>query len=227
MAPATAATWYSPAGTSRRAPPQPGDEVLRSQETCSTVGTPRVSTTTLDPPPLAQSAELQMRRPASAMTTATNWVPMLKRHGRACPETALTVKCGVAPGWYQYCGDERLSVTWPGAQAGSGPEAGDAATRWRRFGAALGRAEGDRRADARSVWACAGAEPAEFVTAGPVARRAAERAASTPFAAQLMVASSPMPTARTVTRRRQYVAGEILAGGRRGPRGWPGLPRGR
>jgi hypothetical protein len=148
----------------------------------------------------------------------------LKLHGRACPEMALTVNRGVTPGWYQYCGDDRRSATWPGAQASAGPGAGDRAALWCLDGAGLERGGGEGRADAR---ACPGAGLADFVTAGLAACNAVERAASIPFAAQLMVASSPMPTARTVTRRRQYVAGEILAGGRRGPRGGPGLPRGR
>jgi hypothetical protein len=54
----------------------------------------------LDPLPLTQSAELQIRPPSWAMTTATKLVPMLKRHGRGRSEMALTVKRGVAPGWY-------------------------------------------------------------------------------------------------------------------------------
>ena len=41
---------------------QPGDEVLRSQETRRTAGLPRARTIMLDPLPLTQSAELQMRR---------------------------------------------------------------------------------------------------------------------------------------------------------------------
>ena len=75
----------------------------------------------LDPPPLTQSAELQRRRLPLAMTTATNLVPMLKRHGRGRSEMALTVKRGVAPGWYQFCcWVERRRVTAPGAQARAG-----------------------------------------------------------------------------------------------------------
>jgi hypothetical protein len=180
----------------------------------------------LDPPPVTQSAELQIRRPAPATTTDTNLVPMLKRHGRACSETARTVKRGVVPGCHQFCGDESRSVTSPGAQASAAPEAGDAAALWCRDRAGLERGEREGRADARPPWTCPGAEPADFVTAGRAACAAVERAASIPFAVQLTVASNPIPTARTVTRRRQYVAGETLAGGRRGPRGGPALPRG-
>jgi hypothetical protein len=40
-----------------------------------------------------------------------------------------------------------------------------------------------------------------------------------------MVVSSPMPTARTSTRRRQYVAREIVAGRGRAPRGGPASAR--
>jgi hypothetical protein len=50
----------------------------------------------LDPLPLTQSAELQTRRP-EATTTDTNLVPILKRHGRSCWETACTVKLGILP----------------------------------------------------------------------------------------------------------------------------------
>jgi hypothetical protein len=91
---------------------------------------------------------------------------MLKRHDRACSEVAVTLKRGVAPGWYQYCGDERRSVTAPGAQAGAGPEAGDLAARWCFDGAGLERGEGEGRAEARSARTWAGAESADFVTAG-------------------------------------------------------------
>jgi hypothetical protein len=134
---------------------------------------------------------------------------------------ALTVKRGVAPGWYQFCGVERRSVTAPGAQA----RAGRAAVLGCGDGVGLERSEGDGRVDARAAWTCAGAEATDRVTAGP-ACDAVERAASSPFVAQLTAASNPMPMARTVTRRRQYVAGETLAGGRRGPRGCPARPRG-
>ena len=202
--PSTAATWYSPAGTTWRTLLQPSDEVLRSQERSSTAGTPRVRTIMLDPPPPAQSAELQMRRPPLVMTTATNLVPMLKRHGRGRLEMALTVKRGVAPGWYQFCcWVERRRVTAPGAQARAGLAATGPAALWCGDGAGLERGGGDGRVDARSARACAGVEPADVVTAEPVACTAVERAASSPFAAQLTVASNPMPMARTVTRRRQ------------------------
>ena len=82
-------TVYSHGAAAWLAPPQPGDEVLRSQETRRTAGLPRARTIMLDPLPLTQSAELQMRR-AEAMTTDTNFVPILKRHGCAPWETACT-----------------------------------------------------------------------------------------------------------------------------------------
>jgi hypothetical protein len=52
----------------------------------------------LEPAPLAQSAELQMRRSPEEMTTDTNLALMLKRQGRLSPETACAVKLGVLPG---------------------------------------------------------------------------------------------------------------------------------
>jgi hypothetical protein len=55
----------------------------------------------LPPPPWTQSAELQTRWPAAEMTTDTDAVPMLNRHGRAAWEMACTVKRGVVPIWYQ------------------------------------------------------------------------------------------------------------------------------
>jgi hypothetical protein len=48
--------------------------------------------------PLAQSAELQMRRPPEAMTTETNFALMLNRHGRLAWDATRTVKVGVFPG---------------------------------------------------------------------------------------------------------------------------------
>src|SRR6201982_2995319 len=102
-------------------PLQPSDEVLRSQERCSMAGTPRVRTIMLDPPPRTQSAELQIRPPSWEMTTATNLVPMSKRHGRGRLEMALTVNRGVAPGWYHPCVGERRSVTAAGAHARGDP----------------------------------------------------------------------------------------------------------
>ena len=79
-------------------PLQPGDEVLRSQETVRAAGLPRATTTMLEPAPLAQSAELQIRRSPEAMTTDTNFALMLKRQGPLSRETARTVKLGVLPG---------------------------------------------------------------------------------------------------------------------------------
>jgi len=52
----------------------------------------------LEPAPLAQSAELQIRRSPEAMTTDTNFALMLKRQGPLSRETARTVKLGVLPG---------------------------------------------------------------------------------------------------------------------------------
>src|SRR5215831_6152334 len=113
-----------------------------------TAGTPRTRTIMLDPLPLTQSAELQMRRP-EAMTTDTNLVPILKRHGCSSWETACTVKLGIVPAWYQYCGDERRSVTAPGAQASAGPDGGECAVPGCREGTGFGRGEAEDDRSAR------------------------------------------------------------------------------
>ena len=55
--------------------------------------------TMLEAAPLAQSAELQMRRSPEVMTTATDVALMLNRHGRLAWEATRTVKVGVLPGW--------------------------------------------------------------------------------------------------------------------------------
>src|SRR5215470_3044472 len=96
--PATALTWYSPGRANCPPPPQPDDDVLRSQDTRRAAGFPLATTVMLDPAPLAQSAELQMRRPPEEMTTDTNFGLMLKRQGRLAWETTCAVKSGVLPG---------------------------------------------------------------------------------------------------------------------------------
>jgi hypothetical protein len=209
--PATAVTLYSPGRATWLVPLQPGDEVLRSQETSRTAGVPRVRTITLDPLPLTQSAELQTRR-SEAMTTDTNLVPILKRHGCLSVETACTVKLGTLPTWYQYCGDERRSVTPPGAQARAFPEAGVCVVLRCREGTEPSRGEGEGAGSAWPPLSRAGAEPAALAPPGGAAWSADERAASIPLTVQQRVVSNPMPTAKTDTRRRQYVAGEILVG---------------
>ena len=92
-------------------------------------------------------------------------------------------------------------------------------------GAELERGEGDGLAGAPPPLTWAGVEPTVFAPRGGVAWLAVERAASIPLAAQLMVVSNPMPTARTSTRRRQYVACEIVAGRGRAPRGGSAFDR--
>ena len=200
--PATAVTLYSPGAAAWLVPPQPGDEVLRSQETRRTAGTPRMRTVMLDPPPLTQSAELQTRRPA-ATTTETNLLPILKRHGCPSSETACTVKRGFAPAWYQYCGDDRRSVTAPGAQSGAFPAAGEWAVLGCGEGCGFGRAEDEGTGSARLLLPCAAAEPVALTPPEEAAWPADERAASIAFTVQLRAVSNPMPTAKTKTRRRQ------------------------
>lgn len=183
-----------------------------------------------DTPLRAQSAELQTRWPAAEMTTDTTAVPMLNRHGRASWEMACTVKRGVVPIWYQYCGDDRRSVTSPGAQARADPEPWDGVALCCGDGRESGRAEGDDLAGgdvagAVSRLMCAATELATVVPPDGWPWSAVERAASTPLAAHPMLVSSPMPTARTTTRRRQYVACEGLGDWGRMPRRGSGLPR--
>lgn len=218
-------TLYSPGATAWLVPPQPADEVFRSQETLRTAGTPRVRTIMLDPLPLTQSAELQMR-PSEVMTTETNLVPILKRHGCPSLETACTVKRGILPAWYQYCGDERRSVTPPGAQASAFPGAGECIVLRCGEGTGFGRGEDEGGESARPLLTCAAAEPAALVPPEEAAWPADERAANTPFTVQLRAVSNPMPTVKTKTRRRQYVVGETLADRVRALRGESALPPG-
>jgi hypothetical protein len=141
--PETAVTLYSPGRTGRLIARQPADEVLRSQDTRRTPGLPAESTTTCDPLPGGQSAELQIGPPGPVAVTATNFAPMLKRHGRLAAATARTVNRGLLPAWYQYCGDERRSVTAPGAQAAARPAARRCLAPRCRAGVGFGRAEGE------------------------------------------------------------------------------------
>src|SRR5262249_6042489 len=96
--PATALTWYSPGRTKCPLPLQPGDDVLRFQETRRAAGSPPATTVMLELAPLAQSAELQMRRSPAEMITETNFGLMLKRQGRLASETTCAVKSGALPG---------------------------------------------------------------------------------------------------------------------------------
>jgi hypothetical protein len=162
-----------------------------------------VRTTLLDPAPLTQSAELQTRRSPRATTTDTNLAPMLKRHGWLWLARARTVNWGLVPDWYQYCCDERLSVTPPLVQASALPEEWDRPVSRCRAGVGSGRGEGD--GSGRSLWLLTrgGAEFAAPVAPGGPAWPADELATSRPFTAQLRVVTSPMATPTTITRRRQ------------------------
>lgn len=156
-----------------------------------------------DPPLRAQSAELQTRRPAAEMTTDTDAVLMLNRHGRAFWEMARTVKRGVAPVWYQYCGDDRRSLTCAGAQVRARPEPWDGRALCSGDGCECGRAEGEDVGDAVFGLTCAAAEPTAAVPPDGWRWSAVERAANIPLATHAMLVSKPMPTAKTTTRRRQ------------------------
>ena len=153
--PASALTWYSPGRTKCPVPLQPGDEVLRSQETRRTAGLPLAITIMLEPAPLTQSAELQMRRLPEVMRTDTNLAPMLKRQGWLSRETACTAKRGVLPGSYQYCGDETVSVTLP--RVHNVPAEARVCLAARCFECtAVARGEGERAWAAGSVLTCGG-----------------------------------------------------------------------
>ncbi|HXZ76845.1 MAG TPA: hypothetical protein VEH31_39060 [Streptosporangiaceae bacterium] len=113
------------------------------------------------------------------------------------------MKRGILPAWYQYCGDERRSVTAPGAQASAVPAAGELAVLRCGDGTGSGRGEDGGAGSARPLLTCAAAGPAALVPPGEAAWPADERAASIPFTVQLRAVSTPMPTAKTKTRRRQ------------------------
>lgn len=68
---------------------------------------------------------------------------MLNRHGWLWLDAARTVNRGLLPDWYQPCGDERLSVTPPRAQASAVPEPWDLVAFRCRAGVGLGRGEGE------------------------------------------------------------------------------------
>jgi hypothetical protein len=87
-----------------------------------------------------------------------------------------------------------------------------------------GEGVGEDDVTAGSLLICAaGVGPAAPVLPEEVAWPAVELALSIPFAAQLTAVSSPAATARTVIRRRQYVACETFAGWLRAPRTCAGL----
>ena len=94
--PLDAVAAYIPAGTSDVASLHPGDEVLRSHEIGSTVGTPLTRSVTSDFRPWTQSAELHTRTLPASMTSARRAVPTLKVHGLPAVETTSTSNSGQA-----------------------------------------------------------------------------------------------------------------------------------
>ncbi len=138
-------------------PVQPGDEVLRSQDTRRTPGRSVVSTDGRDPRPCGQSEEVQTGRSAAATITDTNLAPMLNRHGWLPVATARTVNRGVVPDWYQYCGEDRRSVTVPEAQAAALPVAWAGAVLSCFDGAGLGVGLGRGTGEFAGADECAGA----------------------------------------------------------------------
>ena len=220
-APTAALTWYSPGST--RFPPSP-QPVLRFQETRRVAFVLLARTTGSEPEPLAQSAELQIGRPAGvSITTDTSRGLMSKWQGWLSVEMACTVKCGVLPDWYQYCGDVTVSVTPPGVQAGVSPETWAGRLFLWCAGAWLGWVEGEAAGDAsaalgrvgvcRAVW-CRDARLWPAAVARPVGDPVENRLVTV----QLRVVSKPIPMPRTTTRRRQYVALETLGRGTGAPR---------
>ena len=95
-----------------------------------------------------------------------------------------------------------------------------------REGTESGRGEAEDAGRARLLPTCGPAEPAALVPPAEAARSADERPASIPFTVQLRAVSNPMATAKTKTRRRQYVVGEIPADRVRALRGESALARG-
>jgi hypothetical protein len=153
---------------------------------------------------------------------------MSKWQGWLLVETARTVNRGVAPGWYQYCGDETVSVTSLAGQAGVLPGAWAGGLALWCAGAWLGLVEAEAAAEGWIELCRAGACRAEWCRAprvwpAEVLRAGGEPIESRPFTAQLRVMSNPTPMPRTTTRRRQYVALETLGRGTGAPLR-PGAP---
>jgi hypothetical protein len=95
-----------------------------------------------------------------------------------------------------------------------------------RDGTDAGRVEAGDAGSVGPLLAGAAAGPAAPAPPAVAARPADERPVSIPFTVQLRAVSSPMPTAKTTTRRRQYVVGEIPADRVRAPRGESAPSRG-
>src|SRR5262249_35586875 len=149
-------------------------------------GLPAAITIMLELAPLAQSAELQMRRSSEVTTTDTDFGLMFSRHGRLPWETACTVKRGSLPGWEKNCGDETLSGTLPRVQATV-----VAAARSCLWGRCFGRTElergdGEGALTAGDSVTCAGVgAAAPVLPPGSPPWPAVELAVSMPFTAQL------------------------------------------
>src|SRR5262245_45794274 len=92
------------------------------------------------------------------MITDTNLVPRLKRHGRLSRDMTCTVKRGVLPAWYQYCGEDTTSDRRSNTQACAGPAAGDGSVLRCREGAEVESEAGDGVGDERCLLACSRAE---------------------------------------------------------------------
>src|SRR5215472_11584710 len=85
--PSDAAAAKLPGLTWRDVTRHPGAEVCRSQESGTTIGTPRARSVSSEPGPSTQSAELQTRFPPELMTRARNLGPTLNAHVRPAVDT--------------------------------------------------------------------------------------------------------------------------------------------
>src|SRR5262249_7143864 len=111
-----------PAVTWRDVTRHPGAELSRSQESGTTVGTPRARSVSSEPGPATQSAELQIRFPPAVMTRARNLGPTVNAHGWAEVDTTSTRTWGSGPWpWLSWL-ETRLSTTSPGLQARAAPD---------------------------------------------------------------------------------------------------------
>src|SRR6266702_2696468 len=95
---------------------QPGEEVSRSQEMGSTVGTPRCRSVTSEPRPSTQSAEPQIRVRPALITSVRYLAPTLKVQVLAIVETTSASNTGSSREPKVLWPEDRLSTTPPGGQ---------------------------------------------------------------------------------------------------------------
>src|SRR5712691_7671641 len=115
---------------------QPGEEVSRSHEMGSTVGTPRCRSVTSEPRPATQSAEPQIRVRPALITSVRYLAPTLNVQVLAIVETTSASNTGSSRGPKVVWLEDRLSTTPPGRQVSSLPPRRFA--RWPRDAAGAG-----------------------------------------------------------------------------------------